>query len=162
MAKLDAKAYGEIRKVKDDSIIPDDEYIVFQVKDAALLDTLRCYRDKCIELGSDHEQIEAVGRMIHRVMDWQWENSERVKVPDARGEKLLDQDEAAAAPPARYRHKKRGSTYTVISDDAQSQVVGESISEGDRVVVYRSDVDGSVWVRPHSEFHDGRFEKLSP
>lgn len=68
--KLDAKFYGEIRKVKDDSTVPDDEYIVFLVKDAALLDTLRYYRDKCIDLGADREQIEAVGRMIHRVMDW--------------------------------------------------------------------------------------------
>jgi hypothetical protein len=59
----------------------------------------------------------------------------------------------------RYRHKKRGTTYQVIGV-ASSQVVGEPIGEGSQAVVYRSEDDGSLWVRPYDEFHDGRFEQL--
>jgi hypothetical protein len=87
--KLDAKFYGEIRKVKDDSIVPDDEYVVFLVKDTAFYETLPTYRRKCVELGADQEQIEAVDRMIGRATDWRQDNPDRIKVPDAKGEKLL-------------------------------------------------------------------------
>lgn len=52
-------------------------------------------------------------------------------------------------------HKKRRSTYNVIG-------VGElqtttTISEGTKLVVYRSPVDGRLWARPETEFNDGRF-----
>jgi hypothetical protein len=58
--KLDAKFYGEIRKVKDDSIVPDDEYVVFLAKDNAFAEILPIYRDRCITMGCDDEQIAAV------------------------------------------------------------------------------------------------------
>lgn len=87
--KLDAKFYGEIRKVKDDSIVPDDEYVVFLVKDNAFANTLPKYREECLWLGADQEQLEAVDRMIERARKWRGENSHRLKVPDAKGEKLL-------------------------------------------------------------------------
>lgn len=35
MEKLDAKFYGEIRKVKDGAVVPEDEYVVFLAKDTA-------------------------------------------------------------------------------------------------------------------------------
>ena len=89
MTKLDAKFYGEIRKVKDDSIVPDDEYVVFLAKDTAFYETLPTYRRKCIELGADAEQIAAVERMMCRLTDWRGDNPDRLKVPDAKGEKLL-------------------------------------------------------------------------
>jgi hypothetical protein len=88
--KLDAKFYGEIRKVKDDSLVPDDEYVVFLAKDEAFADTIYYYRDRCIALGADREQIDAVNRMIQRIEDWRANNPSRLKVPDANGEKLLD------------------------------------------------------------------------
>lgn len=87
--KLDAKFYGEIRKVKDDSIVPDDEYVVFLVKDTAFANMLPAYRMECVELGADKEQIEAVDRMIERARAWRKANPERLKVPDAKGEKLI-------------------------------------------------------------------------
>lgn len=87
--KMDAKFYGEIRKVKDDSIVPDDEYVVFLVKDNAFARTIHKYRDECIALGADREQVASVNRMILRIEDWRAAHPERLKVPDASGEKLL-------------------------------------------------------------------------
>lgn len=87
--KLDAKFYGDIRKVKDDSIVPEDEYVVFLAKDNAFAAILPLYRDKCIELGCDIEQIAAVQRMWERVEMWRARNKPRLKNPDAAGEKLI-------------------------------------------------------------------------
>lgn len=89
MTKLDAKFYGIIRKVKDDSIVSDDEYVVFLAKDNAFAITLQYYRDCCIRLGADQEQINAVERMIKRVEEWRHNNLDKLKVPDAKNEKLL-------------------------------------------------------------------------
>lgn len=86
--KLDAKFYGEIRKVKDDSIVFDDEYVVFLAKDDAFAATLPIYRENCIKLGADPEQIAAVDRMMSRLYHWRENNPQRCKVPDAKGEKL--------------------------------------------------------------------------
>jgi hypothetical protein len=88
--KLDAKFYGEIRKVKDGSLVPDDEYVVFLAKDTAFANMLMRYRAECVRLGADREQIDAVDRLDHRLRQWRAANPERLKVPDAAGEKLLD------------------------------------------------------------------------
>lgn len=60
--------------------------------------------------------------------------------------------------PARWRHKKRGTTYTMIGD-AEAQASTGAINDGDIVVVYRGD-DGKLWIRRKSEFMDGRFEEI--
>ena len=87
--KMDAKFYGEVRKVKDDSLVPDDEYVVFLAKDNAFAAIVPVYRAACVSLGADAEQIRAVDRMIGRLAAWRLKNAERCKVPDAKGEKLL-------------------------------------------------------------------------
>lgn len=87
--KLDAKFSGVIVKVKDNTIVPDDEYVVFLAKDNAFAAILPNYRDKCKEMGADAEQIAAVDRMIERLGTWRARNQHRLKVPDAKGEKLL-------------------------------------------------------------------------
>lgn len=56
----------------------------------------------------------------------------------------------------RVRHRKRGSTYTVMGR-AKVQT-GTPLTDYSEVVVYRSEADGSLWVRPVAEFEDGRFE----
>lgn len=89
MEKLDAKFEGEIRKVKDGSIVPDDEYVVFLAKDNAFAEVLPIYLDKCRDLGCDADQIAAVVRMIGRVVVWRGLHPGRCKSPDAAGEKLL-------------------------------------------------------------------------
>lgn len=58
----------------------------------------------------------------------------------------------------RVRHKKRGSTYTVIGE-AEIQT-SNRLFEEDRVTVYRCDTDGKIWARPTPEFEDGRFEPI--
>lgn len=56
----------------------------------------------------------------------------------------------------RYRHKKRGTQYTLIG---VGHVQGE-LHDEDPVVLYRGD-DGSLWVRHQVEFCDGRFERIA-
>ena len=89
LTKLDAKFSGVIFKVKDGSIVPDDEYMVFLAKDRAFLPTLRFYRDECAKIGADQEHLAAVDRTIDRLLGWQVKNPERMKLPDAKGEKLV-------------------------------------------------------------------------
>ena len=59
----------------------------------------------------------------------------------------------------RYRHKKTGGTYVILHADAKVQT-STPLVDMDAVVVYRSEKNDSVWVRPASEFHDGRFELI--
>jgi hypothetical protein len=62
-----------------------------------------------------------------------------------------------------HRHVKRGTLYEVVGYGlAQTTDV---IIDDEHVVIYRSvggDRDGSLWIRPTTEFEDGRFEKLEP
>ena len=48
-----AQSGGVIRKVKDGSIVPDDQYMVFLAKDQAFYPTLLFYRDRCVALGAE-------------------------------------------------------------------------------------------------------------
>lgn len=89
--KLDLKFYGEIRKAKDDSIVPDDRWMCFLAQDNAFMPTLIFYRNKCVELGCDDEHIAAVNETIERVKEWRRINVEKCKNPDAKGERLLRQ-----------------------------------------------------------------------
>lgn len=63
-------------------------------------------------------------------------------------------------PPAeRVRHKKRGTTYTIVGN-AELQLSFDDLCDGSEMIVYRGD-DGKLWVRNANEFWDGRFERLS-
>lgn len=73
---------------------------------------------------------------------------------------------AAQGTVRRVRHKKRGSTYEVLHGALMQSTHWHDTyykvpADGRSVVVYRSESDGSVWVRPASEFEDGRFEDIS-
>ena len=89
MQKLDAKFSGVIFKVKDGTIVPDDEYMVFLAKDAAFWNTINFYYEECRRLDADEEHLAVVSRTIERVRDWRTANPHRIKVPDAKGEKLV-------------------------------------------------------------------------
>lgn len=57
-----------------------------------------------------------------------------------------------------FHHKKSGGDYTIVGvANLQSMV---AIAEPTQLVVYRAHSDSSLWVRPHSEFFDGRFQEL--
>ena len=88
--KLDKKFYGTIYKVKDDTALTPDEYVVFLAKDNAFAAILPMYKAKCIEMGCDKEQIAAVDQLIHNVNEWRNHHIDKLKNPDAHGEKLLD------------------------------------------------------------------------
>jgi hypothetical protein len=60
----------------------------------------------------------------------------------------------------RWRHKKRGTTYTEIGRGKAQAEAG--IFDMANVVIYRSDDDGSLWARSSVEFLDGRFEEIAP
>ena len=87
--KLDKKFTGSIMKVKDGTVLRGDEWIVFLAKDNAFAMTLPTYRENCIKLGCDQEQIDAVDRLIANVEAWRKVNPKRCKNPDAAGEKML-------------------------------------------------------------------------
>lgn len=88
--KLDLKFNGVLTKVKDGSVVPDDQWMCFLAKDDAFALTLPFYYDKCKELGADAEQLAAVEKTIRRLNEWRVNNPTMLKVPDAKGEKLND------------------------------------------------------------------------
>lgn len=56
-----------------------------------------------------------------------------------------------------WRHVKRGTIYEVLGlGQVQTEDWGQ---DNAAVMIYRSE-DGLLWVRPHNEFMDGRFERL--
>lgn len=63
-----------------------------------------------------------------------------------------------ASGPKFWRHKRRNTVYERIGG-AEVQA-SEPIREGDVVTVYR-DREGKLWVRPVTEFYDGRFEPVT-
>jgi hypothetical protein len=64
----------------------------------------------------------------------------------------------------RWRHKKRGTIYEIITDRAFLQCSAapefEKTFDDDSWTVYRNIVTDAIWVRPTEEFMDGRFEKI--
>lgn len=58
-------------------------------------------------------------------------------------------------PPVRVKHVKRGSTYEIIG---MAQIQTDTpLNDYDQVFVYRDPETDEIWVRPSSEFNDGRF-----
>jgi hypothetical protein len=64
-----------------------------------------------------------------------------------------------------YRHKKRGTTYEILHDNASLQCATEqqfeNMFEDDNWIVYRNVATGAVYVRLEGEFFDGRFERVA-
>ena len=56
-----------------------------------------------------------------------------------------------------FKHRVRGTSYTVVGRAVVQ--TNQPMSDEQEVVVYAG-ADGRLWVRPVSEFYDGRFEKL--
>jgi hypothetical protein len=56
-----------------------------------------------------------------------------------------------------FKHRVRGTSYTVLGRAVLQTT--QPVSDEQELVVYAG-ADGRLWVRPVSEFYDGRFEKL--
>lgn len=87
--KLDAKFYGQVRKVKDDTLVDESGWMVFLAQDNAFAETLPIYRNICKIIGADQEHLDSVDRTIERMKRWRQEHPDKCKVPDAKGERLL-------------------------------------------------------------------------
>jgi hypothetical protein len=57
-----------------------------------------------------------------------------------------------------FKHRVRGTCYTVLGRAVLQ--TNQPVSDEQELVVYAG-ADGRLWVRPVSEFYDGRFEKLA-
>lgn len=89
MQKMDIKFSGIIRKNKDNSVVPQDQWIVFLVKDNAFPATLAFYLEECKRIGAGHEQIEAVEELIQKVATWRYNHQDLCKVPDTEDGELI-------------------------------------------------------------------------
>jgi hypothetical protein len=54
-----------------------------------------------------------------------------------------------------YRHRRRGTLYTVIG--RANLQTDHPLEDDEPLVIYRGK-DGELWARPVREFRDGRFE----
>lgn len=54
-----------------------------------------------------------------------------------------------------WQHVNSGGLYVVVGEGVLRE---HDLTE---CIVYRSLIDGQLWVRPATEFSDGRFRKLS-
>lgn len=80
--KLDGKFHGIVVKNKDQSIVPQDQWMVFLAKDDAVPATLEFYENECRRLGAAPEQIGAIKDMRDRVYLWREAHPELCKTPD--------------------------------------------------------------------------------
>ncbi|MCP3904535.1 MAG: hypothetical protein GY715_12980, partial [Planctomycetes bacterium] len=79
---------GVIFKVRDGSIVPPDEYVVFLAKDNAFYEMVVGYVDRC-QGGAQHA---AAIRMLGRIRRWRKANPACCKEPDVQpGERLLEE-----------------------------------------------------------------------
>ncbi len=87
MKKLDSKFHGLLVKNKDQSIVPQDEWVVFLAKDNAFPPTLQFYLDECKRQGATMDQLMAIRNLIARVEAWRDEFPGACHTPDVhRGE----------------------------------------------------------------------------
>ncbi len=63
------------------------------------------------------------------------------------------------AKPVQMRHVKRGTVYDLVC--VAMVQTDTPLNDYDQVMIYRGE-DGQTWVRPLSEFNDGRFEPIAP
>jgi hypothetical protein len=80
-------------------------------------------------------------------------------LPSGESEPVVTQAYPSADPLPRWRHKKRGTTYTEIGRGTLQIAAETVLQDEDEVVIYRGD-DDRYWVRPVAEFEDGRFERV--
>jgi hypothetical protein len=89
-APMDVRFFGTVRKVRDGTVVPDDQWMRFLLTDDAFAEVLPIYRRICERMGADDKQLAAVDRAITRVQAWRKVHPNELKMPHAKGERLLD------------------------------------------------------------------------
>lgn len=79
--QIDGKFCGLVWRRRDGRV--EEQFVVFVPRDRFLPAALFDYGNKCLIGGAEKEQVEAVGRLLTRVEQWQRENRGLVKTPDA-------------------------------------------------------------------------------
>jgi hypothetical protein len=79
---IDRKFLFEAVCREHDHTYDEHHAMVFAAKDAALVPTLRFYREQCERIGALPRQLVGIDLLIQRVIRYQMMNPERVKVPD--------------------------------------------------------------------------------
>lgn len=94
-----------------------------------------------IGAGPDHDQ-NALARQIVERLNRPTDNADGLSADRER----------------RFRHKTRGTEYTLIGN-GKAQCSPSGLLDDENIVLYRGD-DGSLWARRYAEFWDGRFEEI--
>lgn len=89
MRKLDGKFHGVIVKNKDQSIVPQDQWVVFLAKDNAFPATLNFYLEECRRQGAGEDQLKAVAEMIQRLLVWRLQNKDLCKTPNVQAGEII-------------------------------------------------------------------------
>lgn len=79
---IDRKSIIRAIARKNDKLYTEANAVCFYAKDLALPAAIRAYREECLKLGSDDGQLRAVDLLYDRVLRYQAEHPEEVKVPD--------------------------------------------------------------------------------
>lgn len=87
--KVDWKFRIQAHALHNGKMYSEDDSVLFLCKDRALLPTLRHYRDFCVALGCEENQLRAIALLIGRVEQWQREHPELLKVADIEGDEAL-------------------------------------------------------------------------
>lgn len=89
MQKMDLKFSGIITKNKDNTVVPQDQWLVFLIKDDAVPNMLEAYLQACVRLGAGRYQLEAIEDLQTRVSIWRGNHPELCKVPDVDDGELI-------------------------------------------------------------------------
>jgi hypothetical protein len=106
-------------------------------------------------------QAYTEGYMMERFGEHKTKDEAKAAVQIGHDRRILSTLDRTTLPPTwlpTHKHVKRGSTYRL---DGYGEVQTDTpLNDYAKVAIYRAE-DGTTWVRPVSEFEDGRFEALS-
>lgn len=87
--KLDGKFQALIVKNKDQSVVPDDEWVVFLAPDNAFAALVQHYPAYCSAMGASPESVAAAEALVARINHWRFDFPDRCKVPDVEPREII-------------------------------------------------------------------------
>lgn len=135
-------------------LIPEDEPVfLLRGQDKVAWRAVEAWARMAEEVGAAPDIISAAMYQSAAMLAWARKCGARIPdMPEPAG-----QAPRASAPinSDRWLHVKTGGTYKIIDEGGvQSEV---PLVDLDRVIIYRSEKDGTLWARRATEFFDGRF-----